>query len=166
MSGVELHRVERVFSTVAFEAADRLHKRYGERARIGLAEYTEEWHVGASGFVTGGADFVSADATIEFSMDFFQAHAQRRSDLLTPTFHFGSYQAADTDFVVATAAVRQWTQRSDLAFVGAVVSIGVHKPNATGTTPFEITMHLSFSGWGAPFDLETANEDDTIGGSG
>lgn len=166
MSGVEIHRVRRAFTTVAFEAVDRVQKRQRERFHIGLAEYTEEWHVAATGFVAGGADFVSADATIEFSMDFFDAPEQRRSDLLTPTFHFGSFQPVESPFVVATAAVREWTQRSDQAFIGAVVSVGVHSPGAAGPTEFDVLMHLSFSGFGAPYDLETANESDTDGGSG
>lgn len=163
MSGVEIHRVSRVIGGVAFEVADRINAREKERRRIGLAEWTEEWHVAATGFITGGADFVTADATIEFGMDFFVATEQRLSDLATPTFHFGSFQAADSPFVVVTAAVREWTQRTDQAFIGALISFGVHLPNALGPTDFDVLFHLSFSGWGAPFDPETANEDDTPG---
>lgn len=157
--GVELRRVERVLTGVAFEVSDRVQDRTDERRRIGLAEWSEEWHVAASGFVTGAADFVSADATIEFSMDFFDSPSQRNADLLTPTFLFGSYQAADTNFVVLTAAVREWTMRLDQAYIGAVVSIGVFMPGALGTTTFDVTAHLCFTGWGAPTDVETDETD-------
>lgn len=162
MSGVSLQLPERVMSAVAFEAVERLDARYNERGRIGLAEYTEEWHVAASGTIAGNTDFPQAEVTLEFSMDFFEAPEQRRSDLLTPTFHFGSYQltASNPAMVVLTAAVRSWTIREDGAFIGAVVALGVFCPNATTTTTFSLVAHLSFSGWGAPFDSETGSEGD------
>lgn len=163
MSGVEIHRVSRVLGGVAFEVADRINVRERERRRIGLAEWTEEWHVAATGSVNDWTELLSADATIEFGMDFFAAPEQRYSDLLTPTFHHGSFQAAEANLVVATAVVREWTQRSDQAFIGAVVSLMVHAPQATGPMDFDVLFHLSFSGWGAPFDPETTNEDDTPG---
>lgn len=166
MGGVELHRIERVFRDVAFEVSDRTTERGRERRRIGLDEYTEEWHVAVTGHVNDWTELVSADAPIGFSMDFFTAPEQRRSDLLTPTFHAGSFQPVESEFVVVTAAVREWTQRDDQAFTGCIVTIGVHSPNSVGPTDFDALVHLSFSGWGAPFDDETSNEDDTTGGSG
>lgn len=163
---VQLHKVERVFSTVAFEATERVQKRLQERAHIGLAEYTEEWHVAASGQVNNNLDFPTGEIELEFSMDFFLAKAQRRSDLTSPTFHYGSFQASATNFVVVTAAVSEWVNRNDGAFTGAKIRVGVHKPDADDVTPFDMLLHFSFSGWGAPYDLATAVEDDTVGGDG
>lgn len=159
MSGVETHRVQRVFSTIAFEAVERLDARYNERAHIGLAEYTEEWHVAASGTVNNSNDFPVGEIAIEFSMDFFEAPEQRRSDLTTPTFHYGSYQAAASTFVVITAAVASWARRSDGAFVGATIRVGVHHPAATAGMTFNALLHFSFSGWGAPYDAETSESE-------
>lgn len=158
MSGVELHRIERSLVRLAFEGSERLHERQGERARIGLGEYTEEWHVAASGFVVR-TEMVTADVELEFSMDFFEAPEQRRSDLTMPTFHAGSYQAADTNFVATEAAVREYVRRSDNAVIGATVRLGVFNPNGVEETTFDLLFHLSFSGWGAPFDLETGEPD-------
>lgn len=158
MSGVEIHRVERAITGIAFEVADRVAERTLERAHIGLTEYTEEWHVAASGFVND-TGMVTADAEIEFSMDFFEAPEQRRSDLTMPTFHYGSYQASGGNFVCATAAVREFIQRSDGAFIGALITFAVHDPNGDGEVPYDVLFHLSFSGWGAPYDVETGEAD-------
>lgn len=158
MSGIEIHRVDRAITGIAFEVADRVAERTLERAHIGLAEYTEEWHVAASGFVSS-TQMVSASATIEFSMDFFEAPEQRRSDLTMPTFHFGSYQASGTNFVCATAAVREYIRRSDDAVTGAIVAFGVFNPNGLLETTYDVLFHLSFSGWGAPYDVETGEAD-------
>lgn len=161
MAGVNLHKLERVFSGVAFEAVDRYQNRTNERFRLGLAEYTEEWHIAASGSVAFN-ELVTTDVALEFSMDFFQADEQRHGDLPTPTLSFGSYQdSTDSPTVVmATACVRSWQIREDGAYVGCTVNVGVFlpgEPDAT-LTDFDIVVHLQFSGWGAPFDSEGAGE--------
>lgn len=160
MAGVELHRVERAFDTIAFEAVERLDKRYDERRRIGMGEYTEEWHVLATGTLNTPEDFPQGDLVIEFSSDFFEAQGQRRGDLTMPTFHFGSVQDDLTKpFVVMTAAVRVWDRRTDTAFIGATVRVGAHNPQASAGSEFKALMHFSFSGWGAPFDAETSESE-------
>lgn len=167
MSGVEVHRIERVFSAVAFEVADRVQQRTRERFQIGLAEYTEEWHVAATGFVVAN-ELVSTLVEIEFSMDFFDAPEQRNGDLFMPSFTFGSYQdlVDSPTLVVATAAVREWTRRDDDAFIGAKVAVAVYLPgDAIEETDFDILFHLQFSGWGAPHDAETG-EDGGLGEGG
>lgn len=152
MTGVETHHIQRVFNDISFEAVERLDGRYKERAKIGLAEWTEEWHVAASGTINSPNDLVAANVDIEFSMDFFEAPEQRLSDLTMPTFSFGSYQTGT--FVVFTAAVVAWARREDSAFIGATVRIGVHSPAAAVGTIFNGIVHLTFSGWGAPHDAE------------
>lgn len=156
MTGVDLHRVERAVTSIAFEAVEQLDARYDERRRIGMGEYTEEWHVMATGTLNTTTDFPQGLLTIEFSTDFFLAQEQRRSDLTMPTFHFGSYQGNPAKPVVMMhAAVRSWTKRLDAAFIGAVISVGAYNPGATPGSQFEALMHFSFSGWGAPFDPES-----------
>jgi len=160
--GIQIHAVEQVLSEVAFEAIDRYQSRTDERFHIGLAEYTEEWHVAASGAVARN-ELVAVDVDLEFSMDFFTAPEQRRGDLTMPTFVFGSYQneVDSPTFVVATAAVRLWTQRDDGAFTGCKVAVGVHLPGEPGPlVDFDMLFHLSFTGWGAPFDAETGESTD------
>lgn len=166
MSGVEVHRVQRAFSGVAFEVAERIHERTKERNRIGLGEWTEEWHVQGIGFVAPN-ELVSTTVEIEFSMDFFAAREQRVGDLLMPTFTFGSYQnlAVSPTLVVAVAAVREWTMREDDAFIGATIAVGVHLPGDIVETDFDILFHLMFSGWGAPHDAEVG-EDGGLGEGG
>lgn len=161
MSGsVSVGQAHRIMTDVAFGATDRLDKRYRERRRIGLAEWTEEWHIAASGAVAAN-ELVSTTVDIEFSMDFFLAPEQRYGDLTMPTFHYGSYQdlTDSPTLVVVVAAVREWDIRSDGAFIGATVAIGVHLPgDAIEETPFDLLVHLSFSGWGAPHDTETGED--------
>lgn len=166
MSGVEVHRVERALTGIAFEVSDRVQRRSNERFRIGLAEYTEEWIVQADGFVVAN-ELVSTTVELEFSMDFFTGPEQRNGDLTMPIFTFGSYQdlTDSPTFVVATAAVRAWNRRDDDAFIGATVAVGVHLPGDVIETEFDILFHLQFSGWGAPYDAETG-EDGGLGEGG
>lgn len=160
LTGLSAHRAKRIFTETAFQVADRIHERTDERQKIGLGEYTEEWHVDAVGQVNNNVDFVQGEIELGFSMDFFTAPEQRRSDLTMPTFTFGSFQStADTGMIVVTATVREWVIRPDGAFTGAFVRVGMFKPDADGETPFDMLVHLVFSGWGAPNDAEVGEPD-------
>lgn len=120
----------------------------------GLCEREIQYQYPLTG-MTGSVP-VETTITIPFDVHFVgDAGFARDSQLTAPQLRVGFERTLGPAGLICYAHVTQWLTDPDLAYIGAIVAVGVHQPAiASGGdgNAFNIVAHIAFQGYGAPWD--------------
>jgi hypothetical protein len=150
-----LHALDRAMGELTLGVVKSTRKRDQRDWEMGFKELQQQFQIKINGQASEAWGF--AQTTIVFDYPFFYAPAQRDSDLDRPQFWFG---AELYDFPgAASAVVTAWEiDPTHGAVVGATVSIGVASQPGVDA-PYEGVIHLTFQGFAALSEDETAVEE-------
>lgn len=148
MSSVRTGALSRSIAALAFDHAERMLEEQEERDREGLAEYLQQFQVPVEGTLGGTAGWT--DLSLEFDVPMLRSPPGRRVPYDKPTYAFGAWIKSGIDGIIV-ANIRKWIQ-SEEAVEGALMRVGAYAPGATNETAFSAEIHMTFQGYGAPFD--------------
>jgi hypothetical protein len=141
--------------TLGYQRAMDAHKHEPDLYR--LCEREQQFQVALTG--TTGTLPTETSFSIPFDVHFVpDAGFARDSALTDPTVRIGFVVTTAPAGMIPYAYVQSFTQDSDLFYTGAKILVGVAQPalmlanSDAQVGPFNITLHIAFQGYGAPYD--------------
>lgn len=149
-----VNAIHRSLSTMAIEIHRSVERKRAANAAEALAEVDQQFQVDIAG-KAAGLTWITVE--LDFDETFYDAPAQRDSNLEEPMFTHGASLTSGPP-VIVIAHVSKWKLDPQGNFTGAFVRVGVWNPTDAASAPrFTGRVHLNFQGFSAPSNPDEDN---------